>query len=136
MAYLCIFSLGSRKHLPKDFLAFCLTHGRSESTKSCSYNFGTLPRWNTSLVCLGRDSIMHCMTMAPGSTTGESEKAHPASGIRREGNPSSIAGERGDDLQQSSPILCSQAGKKLCRTQEESMLISATLRSNELCKDS
>ena len=41
MAYLCVFSLGSRK-CPKDFLAFCLINERS-TTKSCSYNLVTLP---------------------------------------------------------------------------------------------
>ena len=106
MAYLCVFSLGSRKR-PKDFFAFSLVNERS-ATKPCSYNFVTLPRWSTLFVRSGEgDLVIHCMTMARESTTGENEKARPASGIRCGENHFGIAGERRDDFRYGSPILCS-----------------------------
>ena len=103
MAYLCILSLGSRKHL-KDFFAFSLVNERS-ATKSCSYDFVTLPRWSTLLVRSGEgDLVTMCwMTMAPESTTGESEKTCPASGTRGEENHFGIAGERSDDFRYGFP---------------------------------
>lgn len=57
---------------------------------------------------------MRCMTVAPESTTGESEKVGPASGIRCEGNPFSIADERNDGFQHGSSILCSLLAQAAC----------------------
>ena len=137
MAYLCVFSLGSRKHL-KDFLAFCLINERS-TTKSCSYNLVTLLRWSTLLIYPGEgNSVMCCMTLAPESMTGETDKVCPASSIRCEGKCFSIAGgtmlevivlSKNNDFQHGSPILCSLLNipwrSCLWHSQKVSMIISA-----------
>jgi len=71
---------------------------------------------------------MCCMTMALESTTGESDKARPAPGIRCEGNRFSIESERNGDFRYGFLILCSLLDiAEACSTCQEvqSMLISA-----------
>ena len=62
------------------------------------------------------------MTMAVDSTTGESEKARPASGTRGEENHFDIAGERSDDFRYGSPILCSLLDSQFVALVKKSML--------------